>query len=334
MNNTSRAPGRRCPVVRKAIISVDIGATRTRIGIYDYNRMELLKRAEFATNDPEESRGIVERIIARTREILEVLEEIKPIAIGVGTIGPLDLEKGMVVSSPNVTEKTFEIKGPLELFFGIPTFVLNDCVAAAYGELMGGYGKGKKNIVYVTLSTGIGAGVVVDGELLLGKDGNAHEIGHLVLSYGSDIQCGCGGFGHWEGLSSGKNLWKLVEKLKRDYSGKTQLSSSESVSPENLFALWRKGDQLASIIIDELSMINAAGIASVINAYDPELLVLGGSIALKNQDFVRQFLEMVPRYTINRLPDFKLAYYGEDSVLAGAAWIARKPPKKLLETMI
>lgn len=316
--------------MRKAIVSVDIGATRTRIGIFDYKNMKLLEKKEFITKTSRDEK-IIDKIIQEIKGIINRTDDLELVAVGVGTIGPLDLKKGMVVSSPNIEEKTFEIKEPIERSLNAPVLVANDCVAAVYGELIGGYGRGKRNVVYITLSTGIGAGAIVDGRIILGKDGNAHEVGHLVLSYSSDVKCGCGGIGHWEGLASGKNVWKIIEKIKKDYVEESELKNKKEPSSEELFFLWKKGDTLAKLVIDELAKINAAGIGSVINVFDPEILVLGGSIALRNPGFLDMVLEKVPNYTINRLPEFHLAYYGEDSVLIGAAWIARKPPKELLE---
>jgi len=312
------------------VASADIGATRTRIGIFEYFRMAPLRRYELLTAPFLEREELTDEIVRRIEQFSRENEKAELISVGVGSIGPLDLRQGSVINAPNVERASFEVKRPLEESLSAPVHIVNDCAAAVYGEFMAGHGVGKRNIVYVTLSTGIGAGAVVDGRLIFGKDGNAHEVGHLVISYDSDIECGCGGRGHWEGLASGKNLWKIVEKIRSRTEEHTNPKSGIT-SPEELFANWRKGDALASRIVEELAKINAAGIASVINAYDPELLVIGGSIALKNKPFIGMILSRVSEYIINRLPEFAPPYYGDDSVLVGAAWIARKPPLELLQ---
>jgi len=312
------------------VASVDIGATRTRIGIFEYFKMALLRRYELPTAPLLERGELINEVVRRIEQFSKENEKAELISVGVGSIGPLDLRHGSVINAPNVGRASFEVKRPLEESLSAPVHIVNDCAAAVYGEFMADHGVGKRNIVYVTLSTGIGAGAVVDGRLIFGKDGNAHEVGHLVISYDSDIECGCGGRGHWEGLASGKNLWKIVEKI-RSRSAEHTNPKSEIISPEELFSNWKRGDAFASRVVEELAKINAAGIASVINAYDPELLIIGGSIALKNKPFIDMILSRVSEYAINRLPDFALPYYGDDSVLVGAAWIARKPPLELLQ---
>jgi len=317
-------------ILLRFVASADIGATRTMIGIFEYFRMALLKRYELPTAPLLKRGELINEVVRRIEQFSRENEKAELISVGVGSIGPLNLRHGSVIYSPNVGRASFEVKRPLEESLSAPVHIVNDCAAAVYGEFMAGHGVGKRNIVYVTLSTGIGAGTVVDGRLIFGKDGNAHEVGHLVISYDSDIECGCGGRGHWEGLASGKNLWKIVEKIRSRSAEHTKIKS-EVIYPEELFSNWREGDTFASRVVEELAKINAAGIASVINAYDPELLIIGGSIALKNKPFIDMILSRVSEYAINRLPEFAPPYYGDDSVLVGAAWIARKPPLELLQ---
>ncbi|MEM2021940.1 MAG: ROK family protein, partial [Zestosphaera sp.] len=307
------------------IVAADIGATKTRVGIFDSKNMKLLIKTVFRTPQEGDENVVAGAIIDAAEYLVKTLGLHEVMAIGVGSIGPLDIRRGCVVNSPNIPLKNFSIRTPLMRHFNKPTYVVNDCVAAVYAEFMAGAGVGKRNVIYITISSGIGGGVVIDGHVLLGKDGNAHEIGHLVVSYDSDIKCGCGGIGHWEALASGSNVWKLVKQLRVKWHGNSELyrlSASEVITAETLFRHWRDGDGFASYVVSELTRINAAGIASVINAYDPEVISFGGSVVLNNPEFLKQSLSMVNQYVTNRMPEYAITSFGDDVVIYGAAWVA------------
>ena len=318
----------------EVIVSADVGATKTRVALFNSDNVSLVSKAVVNTPQEGSERVVAETIIKVFNELVKEIREWRVTAVGIGTIGPLHIREGRVINSPNIKLRSFDLRKPLREYFRVPTYVVNDCVAAVYAEYMSGAGLGKKNIVYVTLSSGIGAGVVVDGHLLLGKDGNAHEVGHVVVSYDSDIKCGCGGVGHWEGLASGNNLWKLIKKLRTRWTGFSELykiSEVENISAKKLFEYWKLGDDFASYVVSELAKINAAGVASVINVYDPEVISFGGSIILNNPEFLDLIYDFVKYYVVNRVPEFTITRFGDDVVIYGAAYIASKPPRELIE---
>jgi glucokinase len=121
---------------------------------------------------------------------------VEPDGIGVGSIGPLDLQSGCIVNTPNFPFKHIPVVAPLREEFGVPVRLLNDCGAAVMGERRFGLGRGIDNLFYVTLNTGLGGSAIVDGHPLSGKDGNAPEIGHVVIDRLSSMVCGCGARGH------------------------------------------------------------------------------------------------------------------------------------------
>ncbi len=315
-------------------MTADVGATKTRVGIFDPKGMRLLIRTVLRTPQEGDENVVAKAIIDAAEALMKTLGLHEVMAIGVGSIGPLDIRRGSVVNSPNIPLKNFSIRTPLMKHFNKPTYVVNDCVAAVYAEFMAGAGAGKRNVVYITISSGIGGGVIVDGHVLLGKDGNAHEIGHLAISYDSDIKCGCGGIGHWEALASGGNVWKLVKQLRIKWHGDSELyrlSASEVITAETLFRYWRDGDGFASYVVNELARINAAGIASVINAYDPEMISFGGSVVLNNPELLKLSLNLVNQYATNRAPEYAITSFGDEVVIYGAAWIAVNPPEELIK---
>lgn len=314
-----------------SVIGVDVGATRLRAGYFSKDG-RLLARAE--TSAPS-SGGRLSIAKAVTKLIESLTVEGDFIAIGIGTIGPLDVYTGRVIGTPNSGVKSFDLKEPLEELFNVPVYVVNDATAAAWGEFKGGAGVGKLNVVYVTLSTGVGVGAVVDGNLLIGKSGNAVEAGHIVINYGrKEIVCGCGGIGHWEAFAGGANIPKLAKAIATEEGWGSEVARKAikgDIDTPEIFRLWRLGDPFAARVIGEVIEATAAGLASVINIFDPEIVTVGGSVALKNKDFMKKVTEAVPRYAILEVPPIVEASFGDDAVLYGAAWIAIDPPTTLLK---
>ncbi|MEM4519169.1 MAG: ROK family protein [Sulfolobales archaeon] len=325
----------------RCVVAADVGATNLRIGIYT-KEGELLKSHIMRTPTEGGSDTISETIFDISIKLLKELglNRSDVLGIGIGTIGPLNLKRGEVVNTPNLKLRSFRLREPLiELFNNVNVFVVNDCVAGVWGEKTFGHGVNYYNIAYVTISTGIGCGVIVDNNLLLGKDGNAHEVGHLVVNYSNGLRCNCGGIGHWEAYASGKGIPKFVQyytqKIKEEkekHKELFELLESELLTTEKFFELVRMGDEIAVEVCREICKINAAGLASIINVYDPELITIGGAIALANYDLIIEpAVRLIQLYSINRIPEIKLTKLGKEVVLKGAASLVIKPPKILLE---
>ncbi len=323
----------------KYVVGVDVGATNLRVGIYTLG-CELLKSTIVKTpteGGPDRISEVIYEVSIKLFNVLG-LSKGQVVGIGVGTIGPLDIKKGEVINTPNLPIRTFRLREPLmRLFDNDRVFVVNDCVAGVWGEKLFGHGLNYGNTVYLTISTGVGSGVIVDNNLLLGKDGNAHEVGHMVVRYDDSLRCSCGGVGHWEAYTSGKGIPRFV-KYYVEKVGSTrgtalrELLLSNSLSPEKFFDLVRGGDGVANEICNEICKINAAGLANIINAYDPELITIGGSVALTNYELIiRPAINYLHIYTINRVPEIKPTKLGNEVVLKGAASLVIKPPKNLLE---
>ncbi|ADV64904.1 ROK family protein [Desulfurococcus mucosus] len=317
-------------------IAVDIGASKTRIALCDGSR--ILDKVVFSTPRTGDSRTIAEAIVSKTIE--KWREELGSIeAVGVASIGPLDLERGRVVKTPNLPFEEIELLEPLSRMLGVKVYVVNDAVAGAWGEKHFGAGRHVRNLLYVTLSTGVGGGVVVDNHLLLGKQGNAHEIGHIVVDYDSDLRCGCGGYGHWEAYAGGGNLprvalW-LLEKNPGLYRGSVlaeRLRSGIQVTSVDVFSLYRAGDPLAADVVGHYIRATAAGLASAINVYDPELVIIGGGVFLNNADILlKPVKRRVLKEIVTRPPIIQPTSLGDDVGLYGALAIAVEPPPELLE---
>jgi len=253
-------------------------------------------------------------------------------SIGVGTIGPVDAKRGAVIGAPNAPIKSFALKEPLEERFKTSVVVQNDCVAAAWGERVFGEGRAYEDFAYITISTGIGGGFVLGGRLVVGRRGNAHEVGHVVVDWRSRLRCGCGGYGHWEALASGSRVGAyLAELAKRLRLPKTEflsLARSGKASYRELFDYAKKSDEAAKRLLESLMKVHAAGVASAVAAYDPEAVFLGGGVFVAHK---RAFLGALKRrlrsYAIFRDVRLKAATFGYEAVLVGALALAYDPPR-------
>jgi glucokinase len=314
---------------KRLAIGVDIGATNLRVALGTKDGRLLAKQTE-PTNVKGGAEGVSRQIEAMIRRILGSKISPKELrGIGIGSTGPLDLKRGAVVKASNLPWDFIPLVEPLQEAFGVPVRLLNDCAAAVLGEKVFGSGSKAQNLLYITLSTGIGAGVFIDGRLIMGKDGNAHEVGHFTIDFEGKLLCGCGRRGHWEAYCSGKNIPKYVKYLieegeelsPQEMSGSPLVAEVRrgSLTAEGVFNMAKAGDSLALKIVERLGMLNAIGFGDAINAYDPELITVGGPIALKNEELVLPPIRrLVGNHTVNRVPIIELTRLGEDVGLYGA----------------
>ncbi|MBN2335083.1 ROK family protein [Candidatus Bathyarchaeota archaeon] len=303
-------------------IAVDIGATNIRVA--SGNREGIKEKVAEVTDRSKGPEGVPLQIARMIRELVEA-----PEVIGVGSIGPIDLGRGMITNTPNYPFKEIPVVEPLREEFGVPVRIVNDCAAGVLGEHVYGAGKGVNNLFYVTMSTGLGGGAMVDGHVLIGKDGNAVEVGHLTIQPDSKIICGCGSPGHWEAFTSGKNmpyfaqtlLWQ--RKWRNSLLGVLSGGDPKAFTAKMIFDAAKQGDEVALNIVEEVGRVNAIGFADIVNAFDPELITVGGSIALNNPEMVLMPIRhYISRHVINRLPEIMITPLGDNIVLFGALALA------------
>lgn len=313
-------------------IVVDIGASRTRIGLADVEGLKdkIVMQTPRVGDEYSIAHLIIDKVLERYGGFMNEIR-----AISIATIGPLDVRKGDVINTTNLPIKSFRILEPIKSFFKKPVYVVNDAVASVYGEYWYGLLRMYSNVVYITMSTGIGGGVIIDDHLLIGKQGNAHEVGHIVVKYDDGLLCGCGARGHWEAYAGGANIPKLAKHI----ATKTELKSivslkaiNEELSPPEVFQYYRLGDSFAKLVVNEIISASVAGLASVINLYDPEILLIGGPVFLNNMDVLyKPLVDGIDNLIVTGKPVIKPSCLGEDSGLYGALAIAVNPPEQLLK---
>jgi glucokinase len=315
----------------KLLAGVDLGASNLRVALSDGERLLVERKERTLLTDP----------LAPSRQILSLLRSAvrergdRLLGVGLASVGPLDLRRGEVRDSPNLPFRRVPLVKPLEEELGVPVVLVNDCSAAAVGEKEFGAGRGVEDLVYVGMGTGIGGGAYVDGCLLWGKDGNAVEIGHLTVDPDGRLECGCGRRGHWEAYCSGTGLPRLVGwRLKRGEGKDSSLrrrweEDRQGLRAEHLFEAAGRGDAFALRVLEEVGRLNGIGFTDLVEAYDPSLITVGGSVALRNG---RWILPPVRRWvrerSYNRPPLLRLTPLGERAGLYGAVGLIRREVRR------
>jgi glucokinase len=242
--------------------------------------------------------------------------------VGVAVAGRLDIWKGILDYSPHTSLRNVKVRVTLERSLSERVIILNDNLAAAFAEWSEGAGAGRQNVVYVGIGTGIGGGVVADGRILIGKEGNAHEMGHMIIDLEGRLKCSCGGRGHWEAYTSGSGLPNFAKLLSAGYNVETPFSccaKEGSIEARAIFDAARGGDKFAGFVIDESARMNGVAFANLTDLYDPELIVVGGGVALKNRELVvDRITPYLKEYAFNGLPAVRTAALGEEAPLIGA----------------
>jgi glucokinase len=283
------------------ILAFDIGATYFRVGLGNKSGFKLI---------------LVEKSQKGSKLINQILEKIfefNPKKVSIAIKGSLDLKKGKILNSLGLRIKNFEIVKFLERKTKKKIFLINDCLAGALGEKIYGSAKEYENFVYLNLGSGIGAGIFVDGKLLVGKDGNAHEVGHMIVDVNKKMECTCGKKGHWEAYCSGI---KLVEFVEREIGKKLNLTV------EKFFEL--RNQEPFKKVFKRFVEFNVIGISNLINLYDPESIIFNGGIILNNKFLISLFKKQVENHVFNRMPKFEIAKLKEFSPLYGALAFAFK----------
>ncbi|MFB6353858.1 MAG: ROK family protein [Halobacteriales archaeon] len=246
-------------------------------------------------------------------------------AVGVGTIGPLDRDAGAVVEPPNLAGvERMPLRDELATFVGRDrVYVENDAVAGLVGE-RSARAHPPADLVYLTLSTGIGAGVAVDGHVLRGRRGNAAEVGHLVVDPAGRRTCGCGRPGHWEAYCAGAAIPGLARDLASGGSRGTDLDLDDpALSAADVLGA-AGDDPLADRVVERVRGYNAIGLANVVHAYAPDRIAVGGAVALENRSLlVDPMAGAVAEHAILDVPAIEPAVHGHDAVLRGALALAR-----------
>jgi glucokinase len=310
------------------IIGVDLGGTQIRAGLFKESG-ELVERKAILTNADEGPTAVINRLKALIYEISEpVIQKSGKqslIGIGIGCPGPLDVFKGIIKSPPNLPGWVdIPLKQYLEEEFQIPVYLNNDANAAVLGEYFFGSGKGNENLVYLTLSTGVGTGIIDNGQLLLGQNGSSAEVGHMSLNPKGPL-CGCGNNGCFEAYLSGTGI---VNRTKVRLEQNTNPSSLREVklTTKEVFEASKKGDRLALEIVQETKDYLGVALVNVIHLYNPSMIIFGGGVSQVGAFLLEQPIQFAKERVMKPMAEqlvFGITELGDDVGLIGAASLVK-----------
>jgi glucokinase len=268
----------------KPVIAVDIGGTKIMAALFSADG-KMLKKVFCPTLANEGADAVIGRLISAIKDILPESVPLSQIdAISIACAGGIDTAKGIVVTpSPHLQGWAgLPLAEIIKKKTGVFTCILNDASAAALGEQRWGVGKGVKNLVLLTLGTGIGGGIIIDGKLYLGARGGAAELGHMTVE-ANGPKCGCGNIGCLEMFASGTAIASdTVSRLRRgDRSSLVHLAGGDidKITAEMVGKAARSGDKLAQDVIARAAYYLGVGLVNVINIFNPEMVVIGGGMA-------------------------------------------------------
>ena len=305
--------------VEQPILAVDLGGTQIRAALITPDRTVHCRRAA-----PTRDEDGVSTVVARIAELAAAVRDEaaaaglpEPIAVGISSPGPLDRRRGIVLDPPNLQGwKDVPIVEHVEPALGLPTLLERDTNVAIMAEWRYGAARGTRDAVYVTVSTGVGGGVIMNGRPMLGHDGLAGEVGHLVVELDGPA-CGCGGIGHVEAIASGTAIGREGRRLLEEEASPelARLAADGTAVDARLVSLAAAaGDAASQAVLERAWVAVGALCASLVNLLTPEVIVIGGGIA----EHQPRLFDVARREMARRtLPDFAPGVRIEPAALGG-----------------
>jgi glucokinase len=315
---------------RKPVLAIDLGGTKIMTAIISHQGQIMAK--DFSpTLAGEGSEAVIARLLSAIDHLLN-LKNIAPSklhAISIAAAGAIDLERGLVTSSPHLPDwHDVPLRDIVSTRYKVNTVLMNDANAAALGEHKFGAGKGVDNLILITVGTGIGGGIIINGRLYSGAGGGAGEVGHMTIDVNGP-RCSCGNIGCWEMLVSGTAIAReAIARIRRgERSILTEMVGGklEDITAEKVETAARGGDPLALEVISQAATYLGVGMVNLVNIFNPEMIIVGGGVAKMGE------LLLEPARQVVRERAFRLAagavhivqaQLGDDGGVLGAAAFA------------
>jgi glucokinase len=262
------------------VVAVDLGGTNLRAAFFPAAQSQPATQRKIPTQAHEGTEAVLKRLVTLIRDVTPSGQ--RGLRIGVAAPGPLDPRRGMVYGAPNLPGwQAVPLRDRLADALGCPVVVGNDANLGALGEWRHGAGQGVENLLYLTIGTGIGAGVIADGRLLLGARGLAAELGHMTVVPDGPA-CGCGLRGHLEAVANGPALARqAIERIQagEHSSLEKDVRAGKHIDGRDVGQAARAGDSLAVDIVTRAGEAIGSHLASLVHAFNPEVIVLGGGVS-------------------------------------------------------
>ncbi|MCJ7843410.1 ROK family glucokinase [Lederbergia sp. NSJ-179] len=317
--------------MREILAGIDIGGTSIKLAFFS-EEGDIVTKWEIPTNKADGGKGIFEDVKKAVSEKLEKLqipyEALK--AAGVGAPGPVDTEKGILDGAVNIGWKdNFPLRDLMQSALEVPVVIENDANAAALGEMWKGAGAGAKDLICVTLGTGVGGGVIVKGDIIHGANGAAGEIGHITSVPRDGYMCNCGKEGCLETVASATGIVRSAKDKLAIYEGdsilKKQLQENGDISAKDIFDAAKAGDVLANETVALLADHLGLALANIGSVFNPERIVIGGGVSKAGDFLINEIKQAFNRYAFKPVmesTEFVLAQLGNDAGIVGAGWLA------------
>lgn len=293
-------------------IGIDIGGTDTKIGLVDIHQ-KLLACESMATNASRPAEEIIAEIGQKVTALLEQqgIAMDQCVGAGIGVPGTVERKNGVVRYSNNIKWENVNLAKEMGKYLPIPIKIANDADCAALGEAVAGAGRDCQDIIMITLGTGVGGGIILDGEIYEGKGIGGSEIGHMVIVEGGE-PCTCGRKGCLEAYAS-------ATALKRD----AKRATGKDMTPQEIFAEANAGNELLLEVLDHYTRRLGVGIVNIVNIFRPQLVLLGGGISAQGETLLTPLREMMKEGCFGgekgELPEIEIAALGNEAGMIGAA---------------
>ncbi|MBO5164106.1 MAG: ROK family glucokinase [Ruminococcus sp.] len=314
----------------KYYVGIDLGGTNIVAGVVD-EEYNIIAKATTKTNCPRPETEIADDMAKMALQAVEnaglTIDQIE--WIGIGTPGIANSKTGIIEYSNNLGFKNTPMVKYIQENIDKPVFIENDANAAAYGEYVAGAAKGAKNAVCITLGTGVGGGIIVDGKIYSGSNFAGAEIGHTVIEV-DGAQCSCGRKGCFEAYSSATGLIRMTKEAIAEHPDcimAKMAEEREKVTARTAFDSMREGDEYAKAVVDKYIKYLAAGITNTINIFQPDVLCIGGGVCNEGDPLLLPMKAIVKEevYTRNseKNTEIVIAKLGNDAGIIGAAFLGK-----------
>lgn len=317
----------------KKLLGIDLGGTAIKFGILTLEG-EVQEKWAIETNTLENGRHIVSDIVESLKHRLSLYGLTKDdfLGIGMGSPGAVDRTSKTVTGAFNLNwADTQEVGSVIEKEVGIPFFIDNDANVAALGERWVGAGANNPDVVFVTLGTGVGGGVIADGNLIHGVAGAGGEIGHMIVDPENGFTCTCGNKGCLETVASATGVVRVARQLAEQYEGssaiKAAIDNGDTVTSKDIFIAAEDGDKFANSVVERVSRYLGLAAANISNILNPDSVVIGGGVSAAGE-FLRSRVEKYfvtfafPQ--VKKSTKIKIAELGNDAGIIGAASLANQ----------
>ncbi|KHF40876.1 ROK family glucokinase [Halalkalibacter okhensis] len=315
----------------KWLVGVDIGGTTIKMAFLSEDG-EIIFKWEIDTDTSQNGKQIPSDIARSIDQKLDELNQSKSnlIGIGIGAPGPVNFATGAIEVAVNLGWKNFPLKEFLEKESGLPVVVDNDANLAALGEMWTGAGEGANDLIFVTLGTGVGGGVISNGRIVHGKNGAGGEVGHITSIIEGGARCNCGKNGCLETIASATGIVRLaIEELER-VDATSQLRAyyekHKTVTAKLVLDAAKEDDEIAKQVIGKVTLYLGLALANLANGLNPEKIVIGGGVSRAGDTLLTPIAEQFARFAFPKVleaAELTIATLGNDAGVIGGAWLAK-----------